>query len=295
MTICLIPAYCRQAWYLCSHNLVLSVKSLPAAGRRGSFAFSPAVFSVVKLRGGFMARRKKITKKDLKHDKFVDTEIKILKYTKHHKNIAIGIAVGIIVILIAIPLLQGYWRNLGEEADSKLMQAELIYLKGDFQNAYMEFETIRSNYTKTPAGKKAIYFVAHLTQLQGRPDDAIKYFNEFLSTSKDPILAPAALLGIGVCWAQLGEIDKAVKSYEEAIRRFSNSYFAQEAYLKMAELKEAIGDVNSSIEIYKKIYDTYSGTDLAEQAEEKIAFLEGMSTVIRVEIPPELEGTLDAD
>jgi len=250
---------------------------------------------VVKLRRGFMARHKKITKKDLKQDKFLDAEVKLFKYAKYHKNIAIGIIVGIIVILIVIPLFRDYRRNVSEEADSRLIQAEFAYLNGDFQNAYMEFETIRSNYKKTPAGKKAIYFIAHLTQLQERPNDAIKYFNEFLLTSKNPILVPSALLGIGVCWAQLGEIDKAVKSYEEIIKRFPDSYFAQEAYLKMAELKEAIGDVNSSIDIYKKMYDTYSGTDLAKQAEEKIAFLEGMNTVIRVKMPLELEGTLDAD
>lgn len=242
-----------------------------------------------------MATHKKITKKDLKQDKFLDAEVKLFKYAKYHKNIAIGIIVGIIVILIVIPLFRDYRRNVSEEADSRLMQAEFAYLNGDFQNVYMEFEIIHSNYKKTEAGKKAAYFMAHLMQLQGRPGEAIKHFEEFLSMHEDPILTPAALLGIGACRTQLGEIEKAIESYEETVRRFPDSRFAQKAYLKIAELKEAIGDIDSSIEIYKKIYDTYPETDLAIQAEEKIAFLEGMNAVTRAKMPLELEGTLDAD
>ncbi|OYD16248.1 hypothetical protein CH333_03850 [candidate division WOR-3 bacterium JGI_Cruoil_03_44_89] len=236
-----------------------------------------------------MAKRRKITKKDLKQDRFLETGLKAFRFTKQHRNIAIGTAIGVIFILIAIPLYQDYRRSGNEEADNQMMQAELAYLKGDFQNAYMQFETIHSNYRKTTAGAKAVYFMAHLLELQGKPDEAIKYFEEFLTMPEDNILTPAALLGLGACKTQLGKLDEAIKSFEETITRFPDSYFAQEAYQRTAELKEAMGDVDGAMEVYKKICNKYPRTDFAKQAEEKMAFLEGMSAVTRVKIPSGLQ------
>ncbi|MCK4330533.1 tetratricopeptide repeat protein [candidate division WOR-3 bacterium] len=231
----------------------------------------------------------KITKKELKHDRFLDSTVEFMIYARHHKKIIGGIVVFIAVILIAVPYYQNYRRGIRDRADSKLMQAELAYVRGDFQDAYMEFETVRSNFSNTPAGKKAVYYTGHLMQLQGQPDEAIKYFEEFLSIYKDPILTPAALLGIASCKTQLGQVDEAMESYQETAEKFSHSYFAEVALMELADLKETSGDIEGAKEVLRGVVSTFANTDVAKEAEEKIAFLEGMGAVSSTAIPPDIQ------
>lgn len=236
-----------------------------------------------------MARYRKITKKELKHDRFLDTGVKLTRYAKQHKNLATVMMIGLIVVIAGVLLFRDHRRDISERADSELMRAELAYLRGDFQGAFMEFEIIQRRYRRTSAGRRALYFMGHLMQLQGRPSDAINHFEEFLSVSRnESILIPGALLGIAVSRVQLGDMDGAIASYEETVKRFPGSYFARKAYLSLAELKEMMGDIDGSIEIYKKIRDIYLQTELADKAEERIKFLQGMNAVTRLQLPPDI-------
>jgi TolA-binding protein len=237
-----------------------------------------------------MAKRKKrITKKELKRDRFVEAGGRALIYWRHHRERVIAIVVGIVVCIAGIESYFYLRSKSSDTAKSLFSKGENAYFQNDIETAKIDFETASKNYPRTEPGKKATYYLGNICYFSGKYDDAIKYYKKYLSLSKDKILAPSALMGIAASYSQQGNHTLAIEKYLEVKKKFKNTIFAPISLMKAAEIAQVTGDIEKAKSLYTEVTENYKETDLTQSAREKLSLLGGMSSNLLPEISPPLK------
>lgn len=146
-------------------------------------------------------------------------------------------------------------------------------LQGDGQ--YFGFEYIADNYSGTPSGNLANYYMGIIYKEKGELDLAIEYLKK--AKVKDNVLGAVAIGSIGDCYVDLGEFDEALKYFNKAINHSSNS-FTTPIYLNKAAITyEFIENYNKANEYYTRIVEDYSNSTEANLVKKRMARAEQLS------------------
>lgn len=218
-------------------------------------------------------RRKRLTRKELKRDKFVETTTKSLTFVRRHSTLIAATIIGIIV-LIAGTIYYRYSRaEKLEKARTFLSSAISWYMQNNFDRAKSILERITTKYPGTKSATKALYYLGNVYYVTGDYDKAKQTFEDFLKRSNDEILAPGALLGIADVYSQKQEYFQAAQKYLEVEKKFSQSYLVPRALLQAAHCYEAIGNFTQAESLYTKVINKYPQTPFAKDATEDLALL----------------------
>ena len=146
-------------------------------------------------------------------------------------------------------------------------------LQGDGQ--YFGFEYIADNYSGTPSGNLANYYMGIIYKEKGELDLAIEYLKK--AKVKDNVLGAVAIGSIGDCYVDLGEFDEALKYFNKAINHSSNG-FTTPIYLNKAAITyEFIENYNKANEYYTRIVEDYSNSTEANLVKKRMARAEQLS------------------
>jgi len=175
----------------------------------------------------------RVSKRDLKEDQFQKFVEKSLEFYYHDRQrVWIGAAVAVAVIVIAILLLQNRSTGVNAQAEISFTQAIGVYSTGDFKQAEPAFKEVASRFGRDFVGAKAHFYLANIYFNTNRAAEAKQEFATFLGRVKnDPLLSPAAQLGIGNCDEQTGDNLAAAKAYEAVQRRWPKSPMVYDAMM----------------------------------------------------------------
>jgi tetratricopeptide (TPR) repeat protein len=195
---------------------------------------------------------------------------------KHQKNIFIGLAAIVVVIL-------GYMAYQKYVVEPKEIEAadELAYPKKHFEmainnevasdslfktslegaNGKYGFVDIADNYSGTKAGNLANYYagIAYLKLKDYK--NAISYLNDF--KSKDELLAPIAKGAIGDAFTDINQPKDALEYYEEAAKMRENAFTSPFYLFKAANTAFELGNFEKAITYFTKIKDEYPSSSEA--------------------------------
>jgi len=122
---------------------------------------------------------------------------------------------------------------VNSQAEIAFTQAIGVYSTNNLEQAEPAFKEVASRFGRDFVGAKAHFYLANVYYNTNRAAEAKKEFEVFLGRVKnDPLLSPAAQLGIGNCDEQTGDNLAAAKAYEAVWRRWPKSPLAYDA--KMA-------------------------------------------------------------
>lgn len=221
-----------------------------------------------------MAKRKKrITRKELKRDKFLETTTKSLTFARRHSILITVTIIGIIVLISGTLYYRHSHAEKVEKASKLLSSAISWYMQNNLERARTLLENITTQYRGTEPAKKALYYLGNVYYMAGEYDKAKKAFEDFLKHSDDKILAPGALLGIADIYSQKQEYFQAAQKYLEVEKKFSQSYLVPKALLEAAHCYEAIGNSVQAESLYTKIINEYPQTPFAKDATEDLALI----------------------
>lgn len=218
-------------------------------------------------------RRKRITRKELKKDKFLETTTKSFTFAKRHSTLIL------IVIIVVVAGVSGtlYYRNLRRaklDTVRRLLSSAISwYMQNNFERARTILENIITQYRGTETAEKALYYLGNVHYISGEYDEAKQAFEDFLKYSDDKILAPGALIGIGDVYSQKQEYFQAAQKYLEVEEKFSQSYLVPKALLQAAHCYEALGNIAKAESLYTNIIDEYPETPFAKDATEDLALI----------------------
>ncbi len=191
-----------------------------------------------------------------------NTVAKIQAYIEEHRNLVIGVSVGIIVVVIGLFLLNNYMKKKEaeniENASFALSKVQQIYLANDYEKALHGDQQILVNnrpmlglveiadkYDGTKSAKVAALYAADCYVKLGKYKEAIPYFEE-AAESESAVIKEGAFAGLGICSEFEGNYSEAAESYEKAIayakvpaNKDRYKYFQGLCYEKMGEKEKA--------------------------------------------------------
>jgi len=222
-----------------------------------------------------MADKKHVTETD--HNEAVIAKAKDF-WTRNQKIIMILST----VVIIAVVGYYGYNNFIQKPKEEKaldaIFKAEEYYRMDSIQKALngdglnLGFVKVIDKYGGTKMGNMARFYAGDCYLRTGDFNNAVKYLNDF-STSSKPIQARAYKL-LGDAYSELGKNDEAISNYKKAGRYFTDDNVNSAEYLfYAAALAEKTGKTKEAIELYKELKDKFPGTQQGNDADKYLAKL----------------------
>ncbi len=184
-------------------------------------------------------------------------------FVQKHLRLIAGIAVVIVLVVVAIVLARIFINKRGAKAELALFPCEQYFQQGNYEKALEGdgqqcdgFLTVASQYSMTKAGNLAkLYAGVSYAQL-GKYDEAKQYLEKF-SPKKDEMISPAALGALGNTYVQLGEQEKGAETLVKAAKKADNTVLSPLFLVQAGEVYEALGNKDKALELYELVKSHY--------------------------------------
>ncbi len=207
----------------------------------------------------------RITKKEIKEDKFVTFTLKLNELIREHLNLVLMVAGGVILVGVIIFFVFSSKSKRERNAAELLGKAGMELQTGDLGNATGNLQTVINQYQGTESAERAIFLLASAYYYARDYNQAQSYFEKYLSASKkDPIAAAAAQAGIADCHMQRVNFLLAGENYLQAVSLNPGGFLspqylkeAADAYLKADQKDKAREILNRIIKDYPSSQEVY--------------------------------------
>jgi predicted negative regulator of RcsB-dependent stress response len=136
-----------------------------------------------------------------------------------------------------------------------------------------ELASVREKYPRTRAAVVAELPVAEAELRLGRPDEALKSFEDFLkASSADPHLRAQALEGEGYAYEAKGQLDQALSSFDELARSKSDFLGAMGLYHRGRILAEQ-GKKQEAADAFAQTSSSFPNSPASRLASDRLAVL----------------------
>lgn len=201
---------------------------------------------------------------------------RIENYFEDNKKVITIITTGLAIVVGSFVAWKYYYiPNQEQDAEMAMRRAQNYFaadsvnqaIKGDRGN--IGFQDIADQYSSTPAGHLANYYLGLCYYQKKDYQQAIDYLEKF---NAHDVLVSANAAGVeGDAEMQLNNIDKAIEYYMEAVKRSDNDYTAPMFMKKAAQAYEIKGDYTNALNLYQTIRSKYFNYAEANDIDKYIA------------------------
>jgi tetratricopeptide (TPR) repeat protein len=226
--------------------------------------------------------------KEIKDEPIVDVEQAFSKtelFIENNKK-SLGIIIGAIAVLVGGYFAYKYWYVAGEEtkAQAEMFKAEQYFEKDSLDkamngdgNLVMGFSQIVDEYSITPSGNLAEYYLGMCLLKKGQYEEAISHLQSF--DGNDQIVAPIATGAIGDANLELGKTEEAINFYLKAAEQ-NNNKFTTPIYLKKAAMaNEDKGNYADAVKLYERIQNEFAETTEGKDMDKYIARAKALGNI----------------
>jgi len=218
--------------------------------------------------------RKRITKKQMKQDKFVSTTFQIQEFIRSKSRQVLYGAAGLLILIIVFSIMTGQTRKKEQRASVQLSQAQLYYQSGDYATSAGMFSDIVNRFKGTQSASQSTFYLANCHFFNGNYESALEYFEKYLHGShQNSAFKASALAGIAACHEQKGSYGKAAEYYERAASEHRDFYAAPDYLIAAGRCYESTGDMEKARRIYQEVVDEYPNAKSLPQAKLALAQL----------------------
>ena len=121
---------------------------------------------------------------------------------------------------------------------------------------------------------EAVYEQAHTEYTQGRYDDALSSFQNFLVQYPDSTLAPNAHFWIAESYVRKRDYSRSLESYEQVIKNYPKSVKASSALYRKALVLLEMNDKTAAKNVLRQILSDYPKSEESKQARNKLASIQ---------------------
>ncbi len=217
--------------------------------------------------------RKRLTKREIKEDKFVTAYFKTQDYFKQNsKPISYGFFAIVAVIVVSL-IFTSQQKQKEAEASIELTRARIEYFANNYSGAIPILKNVIEMYGSTNSGIEATFLIANASYETGNFTDAEKYFNQYIDDGSDDLLKSSALAGVAACLEQQKKYESAAKLFQEAAEKYEDSFLTPENLLNSARCYSLSGKNEIARKLLQKLLDEHSDSNLKNDAEILIAEL----------------------
>jgi tetratricopeptide (TPR) repeat protein len=163
-----------------------------------------------------------------------------------------------------------------EAAAKEMFRAEQFFAMENYEAAIngnggdiKGFSQIVDEYSATPSGNLAQYYLGISLLKTGKFEEAIEHLEEF--DGKDQIVGPQATGAIGDAYLELGQFDEAITFYLKAAEQSPNAFTSPVFLKKAALVNEEKGSCITAVQLYERIKNEYPQSEIAKDMDKYIA------------------------
>lgn len=210
---------------------------------------------------------KRITKRQLKQDKFVTYYFKAVDFVESNsRQILTGLG---IVAAISIALFIYSQKQAEKESNAvvELSKAVTAYSTGNYDNATIILKNLLDSYGSTKSGKQAKFYLANTYFELKNYSEAEKYYREFADESDDELLRASALSGVAASLEEQGKFNDAAEMYRKTAEKFKDEFFAPENLYRSARCYILSGNQQAAREALNYLLEKYPDSAVKNDSE----------------------------
>jgi TolA-binding protein len=211
-----------------------------------------------------MARR--ITRKEMKHDEFVETAVEAGAWLEQNWPTVAKAAAGVVVVALLVVAFLWYGRHNREQAVTLLAQGMERYQEVEaagfddpapLEEALGLFEKAADRSSSSPAGQSARYYQGVALYRLGRPDEATAVLEELAGEDPTPTLRGSATILLAETLAAQGEAERAIALLEALADDPESAIPPDQALLRLGHVYRLEGDEAEARRIWERIRRDY--------------------------------------
>jgi len=218
--------------------------------------------------------KKRITKHDLKEDKFVKFTLQAKNYLDENYQKIMRTALGIGAIII---LLLFYYYNSQEtdkDANSQLGIAEIEFANGNLQKASDRLVRLIEGYDGTDAADKGMFLLANIYYQQKKYEDARLYFDKFINAyTGSSILLASGYAGLAACEEEYKNFSDAANLYEQAADLAPQFPESDNYYYLAALCYKRVGNIEKAKGIFEQLAAEAKNSQRVKDAETQLVLM----------------------
>lgn len=218
--------------------------------------------------------QKKLTKKEIKEDKFVEAAMQARAYVEdNYKQVSLITA----AVFIAFLLIMGYnyvHTQTSERSSTLLGQAQLEYQNMNYTKARGILDRLENEYAGTDAAEKGLLLLANLHYQQDKYSEAADSYMAFTDAySGSDILVASGYAGYAACQEQMANNAAAAEFYLKA--QHSDPDFVEASnYLYLAALNFiTIDDFAAAKDALDRIINDYPDSQREQDAKAQLILI----------------------
>ena len=220
--------------------------------------------------------RRKIIKKELKKDPYIDFLSRTKNNVDENKILYTRLMLGTVVIIVALLFFRNNLQNSKDAGAESLGKALVTLASGDLDNATLQFEFIADEYDNNEAGTLAKYYLARAHFNDKDYLAAYSYLNQIADENFKLAQFPVSIYKmLGFIALEDGDQAAAMDYYEQALEKSKIVQQEQSITLDLADVLLKMGDFGRSLELVQKVLDEADPrTPVNNRAEELIGRIE---------------------
>ncbi|MBL7013408.1 MAG: tetratricopeptide repeat protein [Candidatus Marinimicrobia bacterium] len=214
--------------------------------------------------------KKKLTKKDIKQDPFLEKVDKAEAYFEDNRQKIFQILAVALALFIGYQFISNSNETKVLAANSKLSQALVAVEKGDKDNAVVQFESLIQEYASTDAGEIGHYYLGKIYFDQNNFSDAKNQLLKFVEFSSMPALVPPAYIMLAAIALNDNSIDEAISLYTKGKSKSTSNNQKNELSLYIAHVELSRGNIELARSIAQEISNQEFVVDKFKNAAQEI-------------------------
>jgi tetratricopeptide (TPR) repeat protein len=212
--------------------------------------------------------RKKLTKRELKQDKFVLATLKTKDFLEKNSKFVTRSILALVILIVVVTLFIRSKETANLEAAAMLGQTQLLLSQGQRSSAIDSLKLLIEMYDGTRSSGKAAYILGKLYWEDNEFENAKKYLQKFIDSYLDKtVISQSGLALYADCLLNEGNIYEAAKYYEKAAKINKDLPETPALLFSAAESYREAGDFNRAKNLANEIINKHQKSPIKSRAE----------------------------
>jgi TolA-binding protein len=215
--------------------------------------------------------KKRIARKELKRDPFVDRVFDWALWSRENVRTVAVIAGALALVVLAVVLYRASQTSQSRQAAQRYDEVLATYYSGNYQLAANDLRQFRSQYRGSRQAAEATIYLADAYLRAGDNTAGIQTLGEFQRDFEDSPYSYAAANLLGAAYEASGDWVKASESYARAFELARHDFEKVEALLNRARAEVAQGNTDEAADAYRQIIEKYPESKAVDLARVRLA------------------------